>query len=167
VALTGIRTLSWLLGIGAFLAVIINFGNLPDTLPVTRWYDAPKSWHIALRVPAINLCMLGMAAVLSQALLRLPNNSHLWIASMLLHGTAGIKCVTAAVELIALPSRSPFLPVLISVLVVVGLGGSVWVARADLANGKWRLIKMTTLETLIASILIGCILILNLPLVLR
>lgn len=163
--LRAVRIVAWLCAIGAFLTVIGNYEQLPDVLPVSRWTGAPRSWILALRVPIINACMLGMAEAFSRSLQRIPSAAHLWKTAAILLATAGIKCVLEAAELMLLPSRHVVLTATLVLVLVVGLSAASLTAMQDLKNRKWRQLRATPAENLIIAVMVGCVVAMNLPLI--
>jgi len=66
------RVLAWGAGYGAALIVAYDYPSLPDELRLSRWTMAPKSMFLALRVPLINLAMIGLCEILARILGRAP-----------------------------------------------------------------------------------------------
>jgi len=150
-------------GVCACVAVAIAYPALPAMLPVSRWQLEPKSPVIALRLPLINLAMIGFALVAWRALARSEPHVARRLGPLLM-ATAVAKAVIEAVELLAQPTPSPLLfPTLLACL-GLGLSACIVTGRA-LAPGRWRSITVTSGEKKTALGLTASIVLLEVPLV--
>lgn len=163
-AITATRVIAWVIVVGAAGAVAIGYSSLPDTLPVTRWASAPKSWFIALRVPLINLMTLGLIELLSPGLRRVKDFERADAIIEILLLTAAAKAGIEAAGILMLPV--PFSWTLIPLLAVlsVGLGTAAFLGRPLFHPQCWRQMQMTRLETTGMLALVTGVAVLDLPL---
>jgi hypothetical protein len=161
------RVLAWGAGYGAAFLVAYNYALLPDELPLSRWTVAPKSMFIALRVPLVNLSMIGLCELMTRSLSRVPGEHRLdaqRVAAALLC-TAGLKAWLATKEILSLPEDSRSSAVASFIVVVVGLLLAAWFARPLLETGAVRNLRSTRFEQVLGALLLIAIALLNLPLV--
>lgn len=161
------RVLAWGAGYGAAFIVAYNYAMLPDELPLTRWTVAPKSMFIALRIPLVNLSMIGLCELMARSLSRIPGEHRLAaerVAAALLC-TAGLKAWLATKEILSLPEANRSSGAASFVVVLVGLLLAAWFARPLLDSGAVRSLRSTRFEQVLGALLIAAIALLNLPLV--
>lgn len=162
------RVLSWLAGYGAAFMVAYAYAALPDDLPFSRWTSAPKTLFLALRIPAINLMMIGLADLLSRSLSRsLPE--HRTAAERVgatLLCTAGFKAWIAAREILAWPDPSPAIRVAGILTVAGGVALATVFARPLFAPRAYQQLRWTRVELTVACVLVASVVLLNLPLAL-
>jgi len=161
------RVLAWGAGYGAAFLVAYDYPSLPDELALSRWTVAPKSMFFALRVPLINLAMIGLCELLARILGRAPDEHRPFAewASAALLCTAGIKALLAAIELVSWPMTRPSNAIVAFVVVASGLSLAAWFAQPLIAAGSWRTLRSTRLEQVFGASLVLAIVVLNLPLV--
>jgi hypothetical protein len=162
------RVLAWFAGYGAAFMVAYAYAALPDDLPLSRWTNEPRSLFFALRIPAINLLMIGLADLLARALSRSPSEHRTgaeWAGATLLC-TAGVKAWLAAREILAWPHPSPLIRVGGVLSVVIGIGLAAFFARPLFAPDAYRQVRWTRIEMVLAVTLVAGVLLLNLPLAL-
>lgn len=153
-----------MIAIGAVCAVMLRYDALPETIPVTRWTSAAKSPLVALRIPLINLLMLGLVEVLLSSLRRtLPIRRAHAVASVLLL-TAAAKACIEGVAIVALPTPLDWTVLPLIAVIAAGLGTAVFLCRELLENSRWRHLTMTKRETTLTLVLVAGIAILNVPL---
>lgn len=162
-----IRVDSWVLAIGALLAVISAFETLPDKLPISRWHSANKTWLLALRVPLINLLCLGLIEVLGRSLSRYRGHSNVIWISPVLAATAGTKALIESIELLQLPKRLSIFPILVVAAVLAGVTLSLWCGRHLLKDANWKELKSTFSEKIALALLVAAMIGLNVPLFVR
>lgn len=162
------KALVWLSRIAAWIAVgsaailvVASYDGLPTEIALTRWSTAPKSLHLALRVPLINACTLGLAEVLVRSLRRNVGGTQVAGGAVALYVTAAIKATVQGLEWsgIALFGALPIIAA-----VVIGLAAAAHCFRDSLLGGEWRSLSATRGERLLAALLIAAILALNIPL---
>jgi hypothetical protein len=160
------RVLAWGAGYGAALLVAYFYPQLPDELPLSRWTVAPKSMFFALRVPIINLAMIGLCEVLTRILRRTPDEQQRFaeLAGAALLCTAGSKALLGGLAIVRLPDANPANVAVSFVVVATGLSLAVWFARPLLARVGVRGLRSTRLEQVLAALLMLAIVVLNLPL---
>jgi hypothetical protein len=161
------RVLAWGAGYGAILIVAYDYAGLPDELPLSRWTVAPKTMFFALRVPLINLAMIGLSDLLARSLIRVPQEHRPSAerAGAALLCTAGVKAWLASKEILSLPEPNRSSAAAAFIVVVTGLCIAAWFARPLLGQGGIRGLHSTRLEQALGALLIIMIAILNLPLV--
>lgn len=159
------RTLAWFAGYGAAFMVAYAYASLPDELPLSYSSFANKSMFAALRVPAINLLMIGLTDVLARGASRSApeHRPAAERAGATLLCAAGVKAWLAAKELLSLPDPDPAIRIGGVVTVVVGVVLAAWFARPLWAPEAYRHLRWTTLELLLAGVLVLAIIGLNLP----
>lgn len=159
------RVLAWGAGYGAVFMVAYAYPTLPEELRLTRWTAAPKSLFFALRVPLINLAMIGLCELMARALSRLSREQQLAAqrTSAALLCTAGIKAWLGAQDLIGEPGTGRGLEAF--VLVVLGLTLAGWFGLPLLRGGGARVLRFTRVEQALGALLLIAIAVLNLPLV--
>lgn len=161
------RVLAWGAGYGAAFLVAYDYAMLPDELPLTRWTVAPKSMFIALRVPLVNLSMIGLCELLARSLSRVPPEQRLAaerVAAALLC-TAGLKAWLATKEILSLPEANRSGAAASFIAVVLGVSLAAWFARPLLESGAVRSLRSTRFEQVLGALLLLAIALLNLPLV--
>jgi hypothetical protein len=151
-------------GVCAGVAVAVAYPGLPPVLPVSRWQMEPKSPVIALRVPLINLAMIGLALVAWRATAR-PEPRIAQRIGPILVATAVAKAVLEAAALVTEPTPSPLLAGTLLACVFAGIVACIITGR-DLVPTRWRSIHPTTGEKRLAVGLIASVLLLDIPLVL-
>jgi hypothetical protein len=161
------RVLAWGAGYGSALIVAYDYAGLPDELPLSRWTVAPKTMFFALRIPLINLAMIGLCDLLARSLSRVPDEHRLAgeRAGAALLCTAGVKAWLASKEILSLPEANRSSAAAAFIVVVVGLSIAAWFARPLLGQGGARALRSTRLEQVLGAFLLIMIAILNLPLV--
>lgn len=156
-----IRFVAWCLALCSLLAVILSFGALADTLPISRWQSAQKSWFLAVRVPLINMLSLAIIEVLSRSVTRYRSDSiAIWVGPFL-SITAGIKSVAESVEMLLLPRKSDILFIALVATVIAGITVALWLGRSLLNDQIWRELKTTFGEKIVLFVLVAAILGLN------
>jgi len=163
------RVLAWGAGYGAALVVAYNYERLPDELPLTRWTVAPKSMFFALRVPLINLAMIGLSDILARGLSRAPAEHRVAAeqSAVALLCTAGIKAWLAGKEIMSWPEANRWNAMAAFGAVAIGLSLAAWYARSLLTEGVLGALRSTRLERVLGALLLLAIAVLNLPLVAR
>lgn len=159
------RTLAWFAGYGAAFMVAYAYASLPDELPLSYSRFASKSMFAALRVPAINLLMIGLTDLLARGASRASpeNRPAAERASATLLCAAGVKAWLAAKELLSLPEPAPAIRIGGVAVVVGSLALAAWFARPLWAPEAYRQLRWTTLELLLAGVVVLAIVGLNLP----
>ncbi len=161
------RTLAWGAGYGAALVVAYHYPELPEELPLSRWTVAPKSMFLALRVPLINLAMIGICELSTRILRRAPEQqqrlAELTGAALLC--TAGCKALLDALAIVRSPGPSSANAVVSVLVVATGLSLAVWFGRPLLAGSRVRELRLTRLERALGAVLMATIVALNLPLI--
>jgi hypothetical protein len=159
------RTLAWIAGYGAAFMVAYAYASLPDELPFSYSRFAAKSMFAALRVPAINLLMIGLTDLLARGASRsLPEHRQAAErAGATLLCAAGVKAWLAAKELLSLPDADPRVRIAGVVTVVGGVALAAWFARPLWAPEAYRQLRWTRVELLLAGVLVLAIVGLNLP----
>jgi hypothetical protein len=160
------RALAWFAGYGAAFMVAYSYAALPDELPLSRWSSAPKSLFFALRVPAINLLMIGVIDVLARSASRVPPAERIAAerAAATLLCTGGIKAWLVAKELLSWPAPHRWLAVAGAVTVTGGLLLATWFARPLWKAQAYRSVRWTRLELGVLAVLVALIVLMNLPL---
>jgi hypothetical protein len=161
------RVLAWGAGYGAALMVAYHYAALPAELPLSRWTVAPKNMFFALRVPLINLAMIGLSDLLARALIRAPADHRLAAerSAAALLCTAGIKSWLAAKQILSLPDANRPNSVAAFIAIVVGVSVAAWFARPLLGAGVVSALRSTRFERVLGALLLVMIVVLNLPLV--
>ena len=162
-----IRLVAWATAAAALGAVIIGYDSLPAMIPVTRWTAATKSPLIALRVPLINLLIMGLIELLSPGLHRVKgfNRADAVIAVLLLSGAA--KAGIEAAGIVMLPVSISWTLIPLVVVLSVGLGTAGFLGRELIHPQRWRDLETTRFESIGALAFVTGIVILNLPIVVR
>ena len=162
-----IRLVAWATAAAALGAVIIGYDSLPAMIPVTRWTAATKSPLIALRVPLINLLIMGLIELLSPGLHRVKgfNRADAVIAVLLLSGAA--KAGIEAAGIVMLPVSISWTLIPLVVVLSVGLGTAGFLGRELIHPQRWRDFATTRFESIGALAFVTGIVILNLPIVVR
>jgi hypothetical protein len=161
------RIAAWAAAAGAVGAVTVCYDSLPPTIPLTRWTSAPKSPLVALRIPLINLMTVGLIELVAPALRRMKQLAAADAAVAILFLTAAAKAGIEATAITMLPAPFAWTVIPLVAVLCVGLGAAGWIGRELLRPQSWRQLHMTRLESAGALALVGGILVLNLPLVLR
>lgn len=161
------RVLAWGAGYGAAFIVAYDYAGLPEELPLTRWAVAPKTMFFALRVPLINLAIIGLCDLMARSLIRAPEEHRLAAerAGAALLCTAGVKAWLASKEILSLPEPHRAGAAAAFIAIVIGLSIAAWFARPLIGQGGLRALRSTRLEQVLGALLLIMIAILNLPLV--
>jgi hypothetical protein len=161
------RVLAWGAGYGAALIVAYDYAALPDELPLSRWSVAPKSMFFALRVPLINLAMIGLCDLIARSLKRAPEEQRLAAerTAAALLCTAGLKAWLATKQILSWPDGSRPSAAAAFIVVVLGVCLAAWFARPLLAPTVSPLLRFTRTERMLGASLVAMIVVLNLPLV--
>ncbi len=159
------RVLAWLLGYGAAFMVAYSYAALGDASSVSRWSDAAKSILFALRIPVINLLMIGLVDLLSRSAARALPEHRLAAerAGATLLCAAGLKAWLAARELLAWPHANAGVRIWGILTVLGGVALAAWFARPLWAPNAYQHLRWTRLELLVACLLLVAIVGLNLP----
>ena len=159
-----VRLSAWSVALGAVAVVALRYDALPETLPLTRWSAAPKTWLTALRVPAICLVSLGLVELICASIRRLPGCDYRRSLTAILLLTAAWKSAASALSLILLPAEILLLDVLWISLTLLGVALALWQGRDLMRAGRLRQLRWTRLESAL-GIVLGCLLLaLQLPL---
>jgi hypothetical protein len=110
------QIIAWVLVTGTVLAIAIQYPQLPAELPVSRWHNLDKSWLIALRIPLLNACSLGLLEILNRSLFR-----HHQITLSFLYMALAIKALMEGIELLLLPTKIITFIILMFIVVLVGI----------------------------------------------
>jgi hypothetical protein len=160
------RVLAWGAGYGAAFVVAYDYAALPDGLQLSSWSATSKSIIVALRVPLINLAMIGLCDLIARSLSRAPAEHRVaaerTAATLLV--TAGLKAWLATRDLLA-SHGEPGASGAGLLVVVLGLSLTAWFARPLLAAGVTPLLQATRIERAVGASLVAMIILLNLPLV--
>jgi len=148
--------------------VAYSYAAQPDDMPLSHFASEPKTLFVALRIPAINLMMIGLADLLSRSLSRsLPE--HRTAADRVgatLLCTAGVKAWIAAREILAWPDPSPAIRIAGVLTVAGGLALAAAFARPLFAPRAYQQLRWTRVELTVACVLVASVVLLNLPLAL-
>lgn len=163
--LVAARTLAWIVAVGAVIVVAASYRSLPDSIPLTQWTYAPKSLLLVVRVPLINVLTVGLVELLARSVARAPVRGAA-AAIVALFLTAAAKSGIEAAGLLLLPRPIAWTLWPLGAVLVVGLGTATFFAREYFEPERWRQLRLTRHEAIVAALLASGIAALNLPLAL-
>src|SRR5688572_9744754 len=155
------RAMAWFAGYGAAFMVAYAYASLPDDLTLSSGLSpaggVQKTMFSALRVPIINLMMIGLADLLARSASRSlrEHREAAERACATLLCAAGLKAWLAARDVLSWPEPEASVRIAGVATIAGGVALAAWFARSLWAPRAYQHLRWTRLELGLACVLIA------------